>query len=132
MANWKNININTNQIKAETGKAVLIAMPHNSDYDGYVFWHTSKLIRNGRHSASVSLGYTDDFTFTLKKYGKGRYNSREVIDEKVIDVEEFENAFGVVDENITEKEIKNPYETHKPQTVEAVENNIIKELQDNE
>lgn len=132
MANWKNININTNQIKADTGKAVLITMPHNSDYDGYAFWHTSKLIRNGRHSASVSLGYTDDFTFTLKKYGKGRYNSREVIDEKVIDVEEFENAFGVVDENITEKESKNPYETHKPQTVEAVDNNVIKELQDNE
>lgn len=132
MANWKNININTNQIKADTGKAVLIAMPHNSDYDGYAFWHTSKLIRNGRHSAAVSLGYTDDFTFTLKKYGKGKYNSREVIDEKVIDVAEFENAFGVVNENITEKEFKSPYETHKPQTIEAVEHNLIKELQDNE
>lgn len=132
MANWKNININTNQIKADTGKAVLIAMPHNSNYDGYSFWHTSKLIRSGRHSAAVSLGYTDDFTFTLKKYGKGRYNSREVIDEKVIDVEEFENAFGVVNKNIPERVYKNPYETHKPQTVEAIEDNTIKELQDNE
>lgn len=37
MANWKSININTNQIKANTGKAILLAMPHNSDYDGYVY-----------------------------------------------------------------------------------------------
>lgn len=130
MANWKDININTNQIKADTGKAVLIAMPHNSDYDGYVFWHTSKLIRNGRHSVAVSLGYADDFIFTLKKYGKGKYNSREIIDVKVLNVEEFENAFGVVDENITKKEFKNPYETHKPQKVKIKEINVIDELKD--
>lgn len=129
---WKNININANQIKADTGKAVLIALPHNSEYDGYAFWHTSKLIRKGKNTAAVSLSYTDEFTFTLKKYGKGKYNSREVIDEKVIDIEEFENAFGVENESITEKKFKNPYETHKPPTVEAVEYNTIKELQDNE
>ena len=129
---WKSFNINKQNIKADTGKAVLIACPHKSKYDGYAFWHSSKLIREGRHSNAVSISYTEEFTFNLKKYGKGRYNSREVIDEKVIDVAEFENAFGVVNENITEKEIKNPYETHKPQTVEAVEDNTIKELQDNE
>lgn len=132
MADWKNININKNQIKADTGKAVLIALPHNSKYDGFSFWHPSKLVRNGRHSAAVSIGYTNDFTFTLKKYGNGKYNGRDVIAEKVISVEEFENAYGVENENITEKNIKNPYETHKPQEVEAIENNAIKELQDNE
>lgn len=98
--NWKNININKNMIKADTGRAILINCPHNSRYDGYCFWHTSKLVRNGRHSASKSIGYNDEFTFKLIKYGKGKYNSRDVIDEKEIGVEEFEEMFGVVNENI--------------------------------
>lgn len=130
MASWKNININSNQIKAETDRALLIAMPHNSQYDGYVFWHTSKLIRSGKHSASVLLSYNDNFTFNLKKYGKGKYNSHDVIDETTIDVEEFENAFGVINENITKKKFKKTYETHKPQEIEAKEVNALDELKD--
>ncbi len=98
---WKNININIQNIKADTGKAVLIAMPHNSDYDGFEFWHPKKLVRSGKHSYAVSIGYTDEFTFKLKKYGKGKWNRNEVIDEQEIDVEEFEMSFGVMDENIT-------------------------------
>lgn len=132
MANWKSININTNQIKANMGKAILLAMPHNSDYDGYVFWHTLKLIRDGKHLASISLNYTDDFTFCIKKYGKGKYNNRKVIDEKIIGVEEFENAFDDINKNITKKEFKNSYETHKPKVIKAIKNSAIKELQDNE
>lgn len=127
---WKNINISKNLIKKYTNNAILISMPHNSNYKGYVFWHTSKLTRTGRNSAAVSLGYTDDFIFTLKKYGNGKYNSREVIDEKVIDVEEFENAFGIIDENIAKKKIKNPYETHKPQKKEITTIKVIDELKD--
>lgn len=98
--NWKNININIQNIKQETGKAVLIAMPHNSNYDGYSFWHPAKLVRDGNHSYAISLGYTDDFTFNLKKYGKGRYNKHQVIAEQTISVKEFEKAFGVMSENI--------------------------------
>lgn len=98
--NWKNININKSNIKAETGSAVLISMPHNSYYDGYDFWISSKLVKRGRNSNAISIGYTDDFTFHLKKYGKGRWNSREVIDEKEISVEEFEEAFEEMDANI--------------------------------
>lgn len=98
--NWKNININTNMIKANTGRAVLINCPHSSNYDGYSFWHPAKCVKSGRHSAAKSLGYTDDFTFRLIKYGKGKYNSRDIIDEKEIGVEEFEEMFGVVNENI--------------------------------
>ena len=40
--------------------------------NGYSFWHPAKLVSSGRNSFSVSIGYTDDFTFRLKKYGKGR------------------------------------------------------------
>lgn len=113
---WKNININKQNVKFDTGRAVLIAMPHSSDYDGFSFWHPSKLVREGRHSNALSIGYTDDFNFKLVKYGKGKYNSRDIIDEQEISVEEFEEAFGVMNENITspKTKINNEYETHKP------------------
>lgn len=97
---WKNININTNLVQSETGKAYLINFPHSSDYDGFCFWHPKKLVKSGRHSASVSIGYNDEWKFVIKKYGRGKYNRNEVIQEFTIGVEEFEQAFGVVDENI--------------------------------
>lgn len=117
---WKTININKQNIRSETGKAVLIACPHNSDYDGYCFWHPSKLVRSGRHSNAVSISYTEDFTFYLKKYGKGKYNSREVLDEIQLGYDELEEVFGVMDANISDPEDKKLYETHKPVAVEAV------------
>lgn len=97
---WKNININIQNIEYETGKATLIKMPNNSDYAGYKFWHPSKLIRPGRNSYAVSLGYTDDFLFRLFKNGNGKYNKKEILDEIEIDVEEFEEAFGIMDNSI--------------------------------
>lgn len=90
---WKNVEINIQNIECDTGKATLIKMPNKSRYAGYKFWHPSKLIRYGSNSYARKLGYTDDFKFTLKKYGKGKYNSRDVINEVVIDVEEFEDVF---------------------------------------
>lgn len=90
---WKNIEFNKQNIKADTGKAVLIAMPHSSAYDGYCFWHPAKLIRNGSNSYARTFGYTNDFTFKLKKYGQGRYNSNKVIDEREITASEMEDAF---------------------------------------
>ena len=98
---WKSLNINKQNIRAETDRAVLIACPHRSEYDGYCFWHSSKLVREGRHSGAVSVSYTEEFSFRLKKYGKGKYNSREVIDEQTIGYDEFEEIFGVMDDNIS-------------------------------
>lgn len=91
---WKNININIQNFEYDSGKATLIKMPNNSDYAGYKFWHSNKLIRYGNNSYSRSIGYTDEFIFKLKKYGKGKYNGADVIDEIEISVEEFEEAFG--------------------------------------
>lgn len=129
---WKNININKQNVKVDTGRAVLIAMPHSSDYDGFSFWHPSKLVREGRHSNALSISYTDDFNFKLVKYGKGKYNSRDIIDEQEISVEEFEEAFGVMNENITspKTKINNEYETHKPINIEAVDREALEELKD--
>lgn len=127
---WKNIQINKQNVKADTGRAVLIQMPHNSDYDGFSFWHPSKLVRSGYHSNALSIGYNDDFTFKLIKHGKGKYNSRDIIAEEVIGVEEFEEAFGVMSENITAPQTKNKYETHKPAQLEAEEVTALDELKD--
>lgn len=91
---WKNININVQNIEHDTGKACLIKMPSKCSYAGYKFWHPSKLIRdNGGKGYFKSLGYTDSFEFKLIKYGKGTYNGRDIIDEVVLSVEEFEEAF---------------------------------------
>ena len=97
---WRSIQINRQNVKEETSKAVLIACPHKSEYDGYCFWHPSKLVRAGRHSNAVSISYTEDFTFRLKKYGQGKYNSHEVIDEIPIGYDELEKIFEVMDANI--------------------------------
>lgn len=127
---WKNISINSNQIKAQTEKAILVNCPHNSNYDGYSFWHPSKLVRSGKHCASVSIGYTDEFEFKLIKYGKGKWNSRNIIDEVQILAQEFEEMFDIQNKNITSKIFKNEYETHKPMEAKPVENNLKVELLD--
>ena len=71
----------------------LCVCPHKSHYDGFSFWHTKKLIRHGPHSYALMMGYTPDFKFHLLKYGQGRYNSRDVIDEKYVDCQEIEGMF---------------------------------------
>ena len=101
---WKNININANLIEAKSPKNVKIKMPKNSAFAGYSFWHPAKLVRNSKHSAAVSLGYTDNFEFRLKQYGNGRYNSWEIIHEKTISAKEFESIFNKIDANICERE----------------------------
>ena len=129
---WKTININRQNIKTETGKAVLIACPHASDYNGYCYWHPSKRVREGRHKGAVSISYTEEFTFRLKKYGKGRYNSHEVIDEIQLGYDELEEVFGVMNDNISAPQFKNDYETHKPESVEAVKTEADSSLIDDE
>ena len=105
-------------------------MPHSSSYDGYVFWHPSKLVRDGRNSASVSIGYNDEFKFHLKKYGKGKTNYKDVLDEVELDSSEFEEEFDIINENITAPTYKNDYETHKPTELKAEKVEALEELKD--
>ena len=76
---WYKSQIHKNSIITDTGKSVLIALPHKSEYDGFAFWHPSKLVREGEYRNTVSISYNEDFVFKLKKYGKGKYNCREII-----------------------------------------------------
>lgn len=107
---WKSIQINKQNIKKDTGSAVLIALPHNSKYDGFEFWHSSKLVRSGSHSYAVSLSYTEDFKFKLKRVSSKTFK---VLDEREISVAEFEEAFGVMNENIIEPKEKSEIEVVK-------------------
>lgn len=101
---WKSIQINKQNIKRNIGTAVLIAMPHKSDYDGFSFWYTTKLIKVGKHSNALELVYNDEFIFKLKKVSKKNFN---VLEEIEIDVEDFEEAFRVMNDNITSKKEDN-------------------------
>ena len=93
MSEWYAIRLYPNQIVTDTGSACLIQMPHQSDYDGYSFWHPSKLVRDDRRYKMKTFSYTDNFVFRLKKYGKGVYNRYEVIQELEIGADELVKAF---------------------------------------
>lgn len=103
---WNNINISKNKIITENDKSVLIAMPKNSHYAGYSFWHLKKLIRKGRNHGAISIGFTNEFLFRLKKYGNGKWNKSEVLDEIEINSYEIERAFEISDSNIVSKKRK--------------------------
>lgn len=105
---WKSIEISRGFVKAETVRAILIGMPCSSDFDGCAFWHPSKLIWAGRRPDTVSIRYTDDFVFRLKKYGAGRYNFREIIEQRDITPEELADAFARAGYEPEEPEIYTP------------------------
>lgn len=103
---WNNLEIEKNNIKYATYKSVLIQMPHKCKFDGYKFWHPSKLVRQGRQSNIYNMAYTDEFTFHLKKYGNGRYNRNEVIDEIDISAEQMEQCFNIASDESEESYLR--------------------------
>ena len=122
---WKKIKINKNQIKHETGRSTLINFPKNSTLSGMSFWYPSKLISDGSHSACLSLSYNDNFQIKATKYGKGKRNKFEKIEECEISIEDFESAFGVLIEN-SEQESYLEVTEPKPLNIEVVVKNELK------
>lgn len=100
MDHWNNINVNANLIESETAKAVLFNMPKNSSYKGFAFWLPKKCVRPGRHSAAVSIGFTDDWEFNLTRRGE---RSLKVLEDKTIDAEEFMAVFEKMNDSIVSK-----------------------------
>lgn len=93
-AEWGKVAVNAQNVECTTERGVKIKLPHSSKHDGFSVWVSLKLLRSGRHSYEYMLSVKADMEFTLKKYGQGRYNKSEVLDEKTISAEEMAAAFG--------------------------------------
>lgn len=98
-------------------------MPHNSDYDGYVFWVSSKLVDVNRNSTSIL--YKDEFTFKLAKYDQSGINCKEKVDEKTISADEFVKIFSNVDDALEEIPL-----IHTPPNLKPIKSKVLEELKD--
>ena len=124
MSDWKGIAIDSNLIKYKNDRSVLFKMPKSSEYKYYSFWHPRKLVFNDYwYPNKVSVRYTDNFEFRLKKYGQSRYNSRDFLDEVVLSAAEFEAVFGECGEDYVPL-------MHEPEALEPVVPTVDKELLD--
>ncbi len=94
---WHKVYFNSQNIEHDTAKAVLIKMPNKSEYAGYKFWHPTRLVREeGGKGYHMSFSFTEEFQFTIRKYGQ----NRQVTAEKIIGWDEMLEAFEQVNEQI--------------------------------
>lgn len=112
---YLNININRNQVKLSTGRALLIAMPHNSDYDGFTFWFPEKLVDKGRHDEAIRLCIPVSFEFKLRRTSPKTFK---VLAEEELNAYQLVEQFRQTDENIQGADIATRTEV---ETVEAPE-----------
>ncbi len=93
---WNNLELNSNLVKVDTGKATLIKIPKTK----YLFWHPSKLVRTfGKGGYMISIGYTEDFTFKVFRNGEGKHNFMEKIEEYELEATEFIDRFFTITED---------------------------------
>ena len=131
MKKWKKVNICENQIETRTAKAVLVKMPRSSEYKGFMFWLPRKLVKESEYMRGYELLYTDSFTFDLFKSGKGKTNKYEKIAQERIDVEEFENAFKVVQDDFDDYHNflkQSYYKVQEPERIELGDVEVPEEL----
>lgn len=76
-----------------------------------------KCVHEGKHSAALKLGYTADWDFKLTKQWKDGTHK----EEKKISVDEFENAFDVINTNIEESA-----EAHAAKVAKGIEKTTTK------
>ena len=127
MTEWKNIDIDRKYIKVKTYRSALIQMPHDSDYDGYCFWHPITLIWRGWLTKDFSLRYHDDFKFRLFQETRDKYGKYKKINWRTVSAQEIISAFENSTE-IPEHEIK-PL-VHVPPVLEPVKCEALDELKD--
>ena len=121
---WKRLNIHKSLIKRETMKAVLIAMPHSSDYDGYSFWHPQKCVFSGPHKGAITISFTDSFEFRLMD--KEGYEETLSAEEMIDQLEEMSNSITPRRRSRKQKLM----ETHVPAPLTPSKTEAIEELRD--
>lgn len=126
---WRKFAVNVQNVLTDTGKACKIAFPHSSGLDGFCFWISSTLVRGGRHSHENTVSMHKDMTFTAKKYGAGKWNKRDVIDERPVSQDEIIAAFGgEVSGKYGPKQDVEEVVTHTPKPLAPVEIEAAAEL----
>lgn len=125
MAEWKSIIFKEKFVKKSGEKASLIICPYQSKYEGYSFWHPTKLIYTTNKPGILTLRYTDEFEFRLTKCG---YFGNKVGDPMKVTAAEIAALDWGSD--VDESEL-NPYETHKPEPLKPIKNpTALEELLD--
>lgn len=84
---WHSLIIQKENIVKEGKKDILIRIPKGSLYQGKVFWHLKKLVREGKQGNTISIAFTDEFKFHLRSYKDENYDACDS-DEIVISAEE--------------------------------------------
>lgn len=98
---WHKIYFNVQSIQGETDKAYLVKMPNNCTYAGYHFWISKKLVwEQGGKGWHLSMSINETFTYVLNKYGRGRYNRRDVISSVTVTSMQMLSLWGVVNESV--------------------------------
>lgn len=122
---WRKISVNIQNIECSTATSAKIKMPNNSRYSKLSFWCALKLLRTGLHSHEVLLSIKDDFIFSLKKYGNGEWNKKDIIKEVEITAEEMIAAFGGEVENAeqytTKWQLQETAIDHVPKLIEPID-----------
>lgn len=124
MRKWKRLRVAVRHIEYNNGNRARLRMPHNSEYDGYIFWIPSKLIElnpmwTEEGTRTCQILYTDEFKFKLKKLGYDRFDKLITVDEKEITPQELRKAFTNINTEPTDRE--EPL-IHRPSKLEPLAN----------
>lgn len=119
----KRISIMRNLVRNETDRAFLIAMPHASSYDGFLFWFPKSLTCYGRSDHVMTLLIPDGFEFRLRKTDrKGK-----LMDEDTIGADGMMSEF----EGRQARDTRDAYvPPHVPEAIDPVKAVVPEELKD--
>ena len=122
---WYKINFNALNIEYETEKATLIKMPRNSNYAGYCFWHSKKLVRENKIGKGyfLTFSFNEDFKFKLQKFSNSKFK-KELLNEVIIDYKTIIKEFKKENDNI-ESPKKNDVITFEAITSEKIKNKEV-------
>lgn len=117
--------INDNQIRYVSERSYLVSLPHSSDYDGYRFWISKKLVFSDYVEADRYLvDVWDGFVFRLFKSIKKQDGTWETTDETELDAVDVSEYYEQADKEYAESY----YRVTNPEKREEVVVDVIDEF----